>query len=416
MDFIASILPFIAASICLVFSLYFLIIALIIREERAFLGLSLMMLILAANQFAVGMQVHLLPVNTDQLFFWYRVKFAALALVVFMTIHLFYTLSAGKVNKTILYVFFFICACLAVSTFSPLFGTFTATEEVSFVLLPRVGALSIALLLAAAIVFLMFLSVYPLVTCRRKPKTGVLFCYIVGGILLLGFGALEIMTELRVIDPFSIKPSSIGAVIFTLVGASAALVRSYDTRSSLRNTLINLTETEREHKHTELMAITDGLTGLYNRGFFDESLEEEVTDSIRNNKSLSLIMMDIDCFKSVNDTLGRAIGDSALAEISAVIKRNARGSDFPARYGGEEFAVILPNTNVHEAHEMGERIRKTIQKISFVVKGKPETSVTISAGVTTLKGSDLAVDFLARAGKALAAAKKRGKNNTFVID
>jgi len=127
MDFIASILPFIAASICLVFSLYFLIIALIIREERAFLGLSLMMLILAANQFAVGMQVHLLPVNTDQLFFWYRVKFAALALVVFMTIHLFYTLSAGKVNKTILYVFFFICACLAVSAFSPLFGTLTAT-------------------------------------------------------------------------------------------------------------------------------------------------------------------------------------------------------------------------------------------------------------------------------------------------
>jgi diguanylate cyclase (GGDEF)-like protein len=194
------------------------------------------------------------------------------------------------------------------------------------------------------------------------------------------------------------------------------LVHFYETRTSLKDVLVNLTETKRELEHKELLAITDGLTGLYNRGFFDESLEEEVTDSIRNNKSLSIIMMDIDGFKAVNDTLGHTIGDSVLAEISAVIKRNARGSDLPSRYGGEEFAVILPNTNIHEAYEVSERIRRTIREIRFVVEGKPDTCVTISAGVTTLKGTDLAIDFLARADKALMSAKARGKDNTYVID
>ena len=89
MDFAASILPFIAASICLVFSLHFLIMAFIIREERSFLGFFFLLLVLAVNQLAVGMQVHFFPANIDLSFFWYRVQFAALALLIFMTIYFF---------------------------------------------------------------------------------------------------------------------------------------------------------------------------------------------------------------------------------------------------------------------------------------------------------------------------------------
>jgi diguanylate cyclase (GGDEF)-like protein len=416
MEFAASILPFIAASICLVFSLHFLIMTFIIREERTFLGFFLLLLVLAVNQFAVGMQVHFFPADIDLSFFWYRVKFAALALLIFMTIYFYYVLAARRINRPIMYIFLLISVCLAVSTFSPLFGTFAVTQEGYFTFLPHVGAFIILLSLATAILFLIFMLVAPPVTGRWRAKAKFLLFYIIGGIILLGLGTLGIMTELGIIPPFPVKPSSFGAVILSLVGASVVLVHFYDTRTSLKNILINLTETEQELKRTERLAITDGLTGLYNRGFFDESLDEEVKDSIKNNKSLSLIMMDIDGFKYVNDTLGHTIGDSVLAEISIVIKRGARGSDLPARFGGEEFAVILPNTTIHEAHEVAERIRRTIEEISFVVEGKPDTSMTISVGVTTLKGTDLAIDFLARADKALLAAKARGKNNTYVID
>jgi diguanylate cyclase (GGDEF)-like protein len=416
MNFTASILPFIAASICLVFSLHFLIMTFIIREERSFPAFFLLLLVLAVNQLAVGMQIRYFPADIDLSFFWYRVQFAALALLIFMTIYFLRVLASKVANTPIMYIFLSVSVLLAVSAFSPIFGSFMVTQEGYFIFLPRVGALIILVCLAAAVLFLVFMLISPAVTGRWMAGAKFLVFYIIGGIILLGLGTLEIMTELDIIPPTAIRYSSIGAIMLSLIGASVVLVHFYETRTSLKNVLVNLTETKRELEHKELLAITDGLTGLYNRGFFDESLEEEVTDSIKNNKSLSIIMMDIDGFKAVNDTLGHTIGDSVLAEISAVIKRGARGSDLPSRYGGEEFAVILPNTNIHEAYEVSERIRRTIQEISFIVEGKPDTSVTISAGVTTLKGTDLAIDFLARADKALLSAKARGKNNTYIIE
>ncbi len=415
MEFAASILPFIAASICLVFSLHFLIVTFIVSEDRSFIGLFLLLLALAVNQLAVGMQVHSFPGNIDLSFFWYRVQFAALAMVIFMTIYFYDVLTSRKINTPFMYVFFFLSVALAVSTFSPLFGTFIVTQEGAFIFQPRVGALVILLLLAASIFFLIFTLVDPFIR-RRQPTRGPLpVFYVVGVIILLGLGSLEIMTELDVIPPTSVKYSSFGAVTLSLVGASVALVHFYQVRTSLKNILINLTETERELEKKELLAITDALTGLYNRAFFDESIEEEVRDSIKNNKSLSLIMLDIDGFKRVNDTLGHLIGDSVLAEISGIIKRGARASDLPARFGGEEFVVILPNTTIHEAHEVGERIRSKIEEINFIVEGRPNTSLTVSIGVATLKGTDLAKDLLDRADKALLTAKRRGKNTVCVI-
>jgi diguanylate cyclase (GGDEF)-like protein len=415
MEFAASILPFIAASICLVFSLHFLIITFIIGEDRSFLGFFFLLLILAVNQLAAGMQVHFFPTNMALSFFWYRVQFAALALLIFMTIYFFDVLASRKINTPIMYVFFFLSLALAVSTFSPIFGNFMVTHEGNFVFLPHIGALVILLFLAAAILFLAFMLIDPLIGGRWMARRPLPFFYVIGGIILLGLGSLEIMTELGIVPPTSIKYSSFGAIIVSLVGASAVVVHFYRVRTSLRDILINLTETEPELEKKERLAITDVLTGLYNRAFFDESIDEEVRDSIKNNKSLSLIMLDVDGFKRVNDTLGHTTGDRVLAELSDVIKRGARGSDLPARFGGEEFAMILPNTNIHEAHEVGERIRRKIEEINFMVEGRPNTSVTVSVGVVTLKGTDLAKDLLDRADKALVTAKRRGKNTVCVI-
>ncbi len=415
MEFAASILPFIAASICLVFSLHFLIVTFIIREERSFLGFFFLLLVLAVNQLAVGMQVHFFPTNIDLSFFWYRVQFAALALLIFMTIYFFNVMASRKINTPFMSAFFFLSLALAVSTFSPIFGTFTVSRGGDFIFLPHIGALVILLLLATAILFLVFMLIDPLIGGRWTAKKPLPYFYVIGGVILLGLGSLEIATELGIVPSTSIKYSSFGAIILSLVGASVVLVHFYQVRASLRNVLINLTKTEQELEKKERLAITDGLTDLYNRAFFDESIEEEVRDSIKNNKSLSLIMLDIDGFKRVNDTLGHLIGDSVLAEISGVIKRGARGSDLPARFGGEEFAVILPNTTIHEALEVGERIRGKIEEINFIVEGKPNTSVTVSVGVATLKGTDLANDLLDRADKALITAKRRGKNTVCVI-
>jgi diguanylate cyclase (GGDEF)-like protein len=415
MDFTASILPFIAASICLIFSIYFLIMTFIIEGDRSFFGFFFLALVLAVNQFATGMQGYFFPIDVHRSFFWYRIQFAAFGPVIFMTVYFFNLLTNRRVNAPITYAFLSIIIGLAVLTFLPVFGRFTVSPQNIFIFVPHLGALFVLALLTGAAVYLVYVLIDSLVTGRRRPKIRFSAVYIASGIILFVLGVLEILMQTGVIPPTSVKYSSVAAIILVMIGASVAFVRFYEMKTSLRRILINLSETEQKLEQKERLAITDSLTGLYNRGFFDESLEEEVKDSIKNNRSLSLMMLDIDEFKSINDVFGHAIGDSVLAEIATVIKRNARASDLPARYGGEEFAVILPNTTIREAHEVSERIRKTIEEIVFVVQERPNRSVTISAGVTTLKGTDLATDLLVRSDKALLAAKARGKNNVYVL-
>ena len=216
------------------------------------------------------------------------------------------------------------------------------------------------------------------------------------------------------IPGITFRLSSVGAIFWALVGATVVLIYFYEARVSLRKVMIHLSETKKELDKKGKMAINDGLTGLYNRSFFDESLNAEVQDSIKNNRSLSLLMMDLDGFKAVNDTLGHLMGDYVLSKIATVIKNSSRASDLPSRYGGEEFAVILPNTNVSEARMVAERIRGSIEGIDFIVEGKPTTSVTISVGIASLKGSEMAKDIIDRADKAIYAAKGRGGNKVSV--
>jgi two-component system cell cycle response regulator len=169
-------------------------------------------------------------------------------------------------------------------------------------------------------------------------------------------------------------------------------------------------EVTREKDRLKEIAITDQLTTLYNHDFFYMRLEEEFERATRYETTLSLIMMDIDDFKRVNDKYGHRTGDSVLKEVGRLIKRTVRKIDFVARYGGEEFVVILPHTPLKGAAGEAERIRRVVEEHTF--EGIPAKAINLSLGVASYpdKGKMNPGELVNRADKALYAAKEAGKN------
>ena len=406
--------PFIASSICLMFSLLFAITNCIFRGEKAFFGFSLISFVVAVMQFAEGMQMFTLPLHFSASVLWFKVQYVAIAILIFSSVYFVYLLLGRKTKSPMIYVSFFISLLLIPLIFSPLFGEVVINSGGVFVFNPDIVPFVIMAILIAVMIYCLVLLVIPYFFGDRGKKVMVYFLYALGGCILLIFGMIEVFMDWGLIPGITFRLSSVGAIFWALVGATVVLIYFYEARVSLRKVMIHLSETKKELDKKGKMAINDGLTGLYNRSFFDESLNAEVQDSIKNNRSLSLLMMDLDGFKAVNDTLGHLMGDYVLSKIATVIKNSSRASDLPSRYGGEEFAVILPNTNVSEARMVAERIRGSIEGIDFIVEGKPTTSVTISVGIASLKGSDMAKDIIDRADKALYAAKGRGGNKVSV--
>ncbi len=138
-------------------------------------------------------------------------------------------------------------------------------------------------------------------------------------------------------------------------------------------------------KEVERMAITDGLTQLYNHKYMMEQLKNKISSVKRYKEELSLIMLDLDLFKNINDKYGHQFGDEVLRSVSKIIKDTVRESDLPGRYGGEEFIIILPNTDSTNAKGLAERIRKKVE----LWKNKNNYVVTISAGVKQYKDENL---------------------------
>lgn len=160
------------------------------------------------------------------------------------------------------------------------------------------------------------------------------------------------------------------------------------------------------------MAITDQLTGLYNRRYMSRHLATQVSAAIDTKKPLSFLIMDIDFFKSINDTYGHAVGDEILRGFASRLKSNVRGIDLACRYGGEEFVVIMPETDVSFAYAVAERLRQNVADVPFPIstQDKPLT-VTVSIGVTSIERPDDSSDtILKRADAALYRAKRDGRN------
>lgn len=161
------------------------------------------------------------------------------------------------------------------------------------------------------------------------------------------------------------------------------------------------------------LVITDQLTSLYNRRFVSDRLPVDIIQATIDGSPLSVIFMDIDNFKEINDTYGHAVGDLVLQQVSDVIKRNIRGScDWSARYGGDEFLICLTNTTSHEAYRVAERIRRGVQKTAIPTK-KETIQLTVSLGIHTMEETKLTPEeLISLADRKMYEAKNSGKNRT----
>ncbi|SMX58719.1 putative Diguanylate-cyclase (DGC) or GGDEF domain [Bradyrhizobium sp. ORS 285] len=159
-------------------------------------------------------------------------------------------------------------------------------------------------------------------------------------------------------------------------------------------------------------SLTDPLTGLGNRKYFDRMIETTVQTGLATSQPLSLLMFDIDHFKSFNDSYGHLTGDQVLRLVGMTLKHAIKGQDIAARYGGEEFAVVLPNTSLRQALTVADQIRRAVTAKELKKKSTGEIlgRVTISVGVSMLRSGDDTDALIERADACLYAAKRNGRN------
>ncbi len=202
------------------------------------------------------------------------------------------------------------------------------------------------------------------------------------------------------------------------MGINDYLMRPVDKNELLARVYTQLkrrryTEQLRENVQQSMqMAVTDPLTGLYNRRYMETHLATLLDQTTNRGKSVSILVIDIDYFKAVNDSHGHDIGDQVLQEFAERIRSNIRTIDMACRFGGEEFVLVMPDTDMSLAYKIGERLRQIIASAPFdVVTDEPALDITISIGISSLHGpDDTPDDILKRADQALYRAKRDGRN------
>jgi diguanylate cyclase (GGDEF)-like protein len=173
-----------------------------------------------------------------------------------------------------------------------------------------------------------------------------------------------------------------------------------------------LGESGREHRQLQRLVTVDSLTGLRNRRWLDDAFARQLSRAARANQPLSLLMIDIDRFKQVNDTYGHPAGDAVLRRVAHTLATGLRPQDSLARYGGEEFAVLLPGLGQPQALQVAERLRLAIQANGAEGKRDNVTQITVSIGVATATRDESLAALVQRADEALYRAKESGRNCT----
>lgn len=211
-----------------------------------------------------------------------------------------------------------------------------------------------------------------------------------------------------------------GEIVLHMQGLSLALGRDVGLHVAMCDYFLNLHPKMREPVLVEVQlllqkekgALVDELTGLYNRRYFNDTIHREVERFKRFGQLFSLIMLDVDRFKPLNDTYGHVAGDEALKAVAKALHDTARDIDHVVRFGGDEFVLILPHTDCDPAVEVAERLRRTVEKLRVPVGNKLVT-LTVSQGVACFPGdANTARELLHRADQALLEAK-RVRNSVF---
>ncbi len=188
---------------------------------------------------------------------------------------------------------------------------------------------------------------------------------------------------------------------------------SYDENDEdmMMNFAFQAFQTISMHNEITSLAITDGLTGINNHRHFQERLSEEIEICKRYNRTLSLLILDVDNFKNFNDIYGHQVGDMVLKSIASITENQIRKTDFAARYGGEEFTVIMPETPFEGAKILSERLRARIEKTPFILPSGENALITVSIGFASIPDNALEkTELIEMADKALYYAKEHGKN------
>lgn len=233
---------------------------------------------------------------------------------------------------------------------------------------------------------LLLLSAYRL---RIKYLMVVLSVIIIISMMILNAFEIHLFSDAEPMDSILMVGSFFSTLIFIIIGIS------------LHNS---------ELEHTKYLTRTDNLTKMLNRKAYKEKIHELLLNFNRYNQYFSIILLDVDSFKNINDTLGHPEGDKVLIELSTLIKNNLRENDYSYRIGGEEFIVLLPYTNLEQAHIVAEKIRATIEDNLRCRDGRV---VTVSIGLTQVKEKDSVHSIYSRVDEFQYFAKKYGKNQVY---
>jgi diguanylate cyclase (GGDEF)-like protein/PAS domain S-box-containing protein len=221
------------------------------------------------------------------------------------------------------------------------------------------------------------------------------------------------------IQSFAAVPIMVKEKILAVMGVGSREYRKFpDWETLMLDTIANqigmAIENAQLYEHALELAFTDSLTGLYNRRYLMDQIEREFIRAQRSKATLSLVMVDLDELKAINDRFGHHVGDRFLKEVARIFKVNTRASDVAARWGGDEFMLLAPGTESRSATRIAERIRAQVERYKMKLEGK-EVGITISSGIVTYPDhASVVAELLKKVDEAMYNAKRGGKNQSYV--